>query len=320
MDIEHIANETNQDELIDFVIKIKKDPNKALILAQVLEQSIEKNNLKPVQIIIQMYTNNENKFVSTQMDVASHIVAKNKSNLIEKALLGQLTTVNELLRESMMNDNVEIFDYICTHEDIVVLPNLVHKLTMLAYLVDSFFWVEKCEKQMGYENYRYKPQDEEQLIQFTLQKQSIQGLEHLIHHHNVNVSEIFDIPSVKYEGNTKFLELFVLATQEPDFYNHSVSEQINFIEYLLNQGVNQNELINYYFYDFHEKQVKPNQQTFNEISFYFLDNNLTTIAEIRNKWKSYLNANSIDTLIAEYELIKLDTEISTQEKATKIKL
>jgi hypothetical protein len=317
--IEQMALVRDTEKVLNFLNGFKTFSERKTIIYQLLETSIELDNLKPAQAILHLFLHKPESLQSMQMDIAFYLVDKNKVHLIEKALLAQLTTVNELLREAMLCNKPHIFDYICDHDDILVIPELTHKLNMLAYITDSFSWVTRCEEKTGYENYQYNETDKEQIIRFCLQKQSIEGLTHLINHHNANLVGTFQEPSK--EGNsTKFSDLFTSAPHASNFYNQSAEHQIDFINYLLASGANKSELINHYFKEFCEKDDEPNQTLFNDISLYLVKHQLTTVDEIRNHWVEFLTQDIVESFIAQYEANQLEQNVLLTEKNMKIKI
>lgn len=257
--IDKVAKSVNPEEINEFFYLESKKASLEINrrdkpFLNVIQKSLENNNLMPLKMLLNSYLEvNNYRLKKFQEMVAKETIAQEKLDLINKLLLGQLTSIELLALSTVQQDKKNLFNFLVFHQDIKISPSSLLSLNAEVYKLGQLDWIKYCEEKTEHQNKIYPPHVVSSMLSSAFSFQSIEILQYLEKKHNVNLSSLKD-----------FYQALSTASQNTYFFNHPPIEQVNFINYLLNAGANPREIIKGFF-TINFNEINQRQEIFNEV-------------------------------------------------------
>jgi hypothetical protein len=291
---------TQDNKILDELL-IYQGINSVYKYENLIEASFSYENLKPLKTLLKKYDHSSIDLEELSKMVAWQVVAQNKVNLLEKVLLGQLSTLNLITQNIALQKNKMMLDSLIIHEDIVLTSNMLSRMNIQAYETMDLAWIQYCEEKTNFTKLHYLPGEETQILKWAFVSQSMEMLEYLKNNHHINIHTL-DQP---FKLNSQLYFILNLATYHPEFYDHSLNKHSQFIDYLHQEGASSFSIaLGYLGENFNDLKETPHfqQELFNRLIDLFIENDSISLNKILDAIKG--KVDNLSQLMDNYKIVK----------------
>lgn len=287
--IDEIAQNQDVNQIEEFLTSQPK--NNMLDYQELIKKAIHYENLKPLKVLMKQYIDKSYEIQNLSVMVANETIFQNKDMLFEKEILARLTNINDLMKSSINQHNQSMFECLINHENIAILPDTISIINTQVYETGNLNWIEYCEEKTQSLHRYYIENERDVIFKNVFSNQSIELLEYLRVNHHMSLNDICDGSQQRNE----FFSIFTTASYMPKFYDKTVLEQVQFLDYLLTHGAQEHELLKGYFSGgFNQLNKSPKQQElFNHVALLFTEKTYFTIEAIGSHCNDIKNIKTL---------------------------